>query len=378
MCLALLTVVFMCYGATVKRDASIKESHPVVRIDVSQPARLDGAADFKSVVYIPLETTDASLISKIEKLYLTGSSVLIFDSKQMILLLFDNRGRYLRQIGTKGEGPDDYLFFNDVVYEEETGLVYAHERYRNQIYTYDLTGKLVGKTPRGKYSFNSFCKTQAGFWVYSCFKGENNPEGYNLMLLDDDLQVCKAAYFPQKAFINAVFSSTFTSDENGVPYFYYPTSNILYRLEGTTATAALEIDFGSKTLPYASIAQMSTFEEYEKLVSGQTYFTSVNRVKVQDGLFYFTFMESGENVAVAAYSCLFDAKHASSKIYAHPFIDRCSYPVSSALLAFGPGRMVYALYPMMIDEKSLPLTFENGLFPVDAESNPVLAVFERK
>lgn len=313
-----------------------------------------------------------------EKVYLTGSSILIFDSKQMVLLLFDRRGRYLRQLGAKGEGPDDYLFFNDVMYEERTGLIYAHERYRNQIYIYDLAGKLIRKTPRGKYNFNSFCKTQEGFWVYSCFKGENNPEGYNLMLLDDDLQVCKAAFFPQTAFINSVFSSMFTYDEKGTAYFYYPTSNCIYRLEGMQASPALEIDFGRKTLPYQAVARMVTFEEYEELIAGQAYFIRIDQVKIRSNLFYFTFMESGINVAVKAYSCLFDAADSSVKIYANPYIDHCNYPVSSRLLAFGPNRMVYSMYPMMIDEKSLPLVLDNALFPIDAESNPVLVVFERK
>ena len=91
-----------------------------------------------SINYIPLETTDQSLIGNIGKIYITPSNILIFDSKQTAILLFDKEGKFIRKIGQKGRGPEEYLFFNEIVFDKKTEIIYAHERYLNKMFKYNL------------------------------------------------------------------------------------------------------------------------------------------------------------------------------------------------------------------------------------------------
>ena len=144
-----------------------------VKLDVSNSAELDFNKCFDSVRYVALETTKEALIGEITKIYVTNEHIIIFDQKSMEIFLFGIDGKFTRKIGKKGEGPDEYMFINDIQYDKENMLIFAHERFRNRIYTYDLSGNLVDKTQKSLISFNSFFKTEEGFWVYSCFSDEN-------------------------------------------------------------------------------------------------------------------------------------------------------------------------------------------------------------
>lgn len=56
--------------------------------------------------YVPLETDTACLIQTISNAFLTDSFVFVSDYDR--ILKFDNKGNYLKQIGTKGRGPGEY------------------------------------------------------------------------------------------------------------------------------------------------------------------------------------------------------------------------------------------------------------------------------
>ena len=103
-----------------------------------------------------METTKEALIGEITKIYVTNEHIIIFDQKSMEIFLFGIDGKFTRKIGKKGEGPDEYMFINDIQYDKENMLIFAHERFRNRIYTYDLSGNLVDKTQKSLISFNSF------------------------------------------------------------------------------------------------------------------------------------------------------------------------------------------------------------------------------
>ncbi|WP_321481235.1 6-bladed beta-propeller [uncultured Bacteroides sp.] len=101
-----------------------------VNIDASKVEPLEYNDYFKKATLIALETLPESLIGEVSKLYMTDSLIVIFDKKQMAIMLFDIKGNFIRQIGKKGSAPDEYTFFNDIQFERETSLIYAHERYK--------------------------------------------------------------------------------------------------------------------------------------------------------------------------------------------------------------------------------------------------------
>ena len=60
----------------------------------------------KSLEYVPLETDTSCLIQTISNASLTDSFIFVSDYDR--LLKFDNKGNFLKHIGTKGRGPGEY------------------------------------------------------------------------------------------------------------------------------------------------------------------------------------------------------------------------------------------------------------------------------
>lgn len=66
--------------------------------------------------YVPLETDTACLIQTITNAFFTDS--LIFVSDYDKLLKFDNKGNFIKQIGTKGRGPGEYPSLGNFLVDE--------------------------------------------------------------------------------------------------------------------------------------------------------------------------------------------------------------------------------------------------------------------
>jgi hypothetical protein len=295
----------------------------------------------------------------------------------MKLLLFKSDGHFIRQIGTKGSGPDEYMFFNDIQFNKTDSTIYAQERFRNCIYKYNLSGQLLGKTPTCDINFNSFLKTESGYWIYSCFK-KNNSECYSLMLLDNNLSTIKKCFFPQEAFVNSTFSSTFMESNDGRAFFIYPSSNIVYELVDDNVVPFVKVDFGDKTIPYDRILKMNNMEEYDKMVADKKYLGNISDFKINNDSFYFTFSETGLNVAVNRYNCFYNYVSKQTSIYNNPFIGSMDFPISTQLLHASDDVLVYSMALQVLTDDSFKLLSEKFGTDIPFDSNPVLAILELK
>lgn len=93
------------------------------------------------IEYVPLETRDSFLIGKNPRFFLTKDYILSVADKQ--LFLFDRKsGRFIRQIGRTGQGPEEYTRTDNmcpVNEENQTVSVFADKGKR--VYSFD--GKVV-------------------------------------------------------------------------------------------------------------------------------------------------------------------------------------------------------------------------------------------
>lgn len=90
----------------------------------------------ESVHFLPLETNDACLIKQIHNIKLNDSLIFINDDRCRILV-FDMKGNYLRQIGAKGNGPEEYLEIKDFFLNKDTIEILDFRK----IECYSISGK---------------------------------------------------------------------------------------------------------------------------------------------------------------------------------------------------------------------------------------------
>lgn len=359
------------YSCSQKENSTINTAKDTIVVNGRESTVFDPGKELVFTHSIQLETTSECLIKSIDKLFSTNEYIIIFDQGSNHIFQFDKTGRFIRQIGKKGQGPEEYLFFNDVIYDSRTNCIYAFERYRKQMYIYNMNGELLNAI-NSRYSFNSFIKTTHGYWIYSCFE-DNNPHNHLLMLVDDSLSVVKKKYFPQAAFNIVHFTPRFTVNKSTEEYlFYYDGSDILWQLTDK-ATARFRVDFGEATLPYNEMCKMTNIKNYDKLIHGKYYMGFIDNVLISDSLLLFNCYNSGKNKPVSSYMVTYNHQSKDCHIYSSVRMKKGYIPVNYTKIIdiTENNELVYITEP----QRLFTSEFEDlqKLLPnITEEDNPIL------
>ena len=144
----------------------------------------------KNIRYVPLETTDSSLvIDYVCKVKQSGDKIIVTYRMKSIMhcFLFDGiTGKFIREIGHPGEGPRDYSEPKAYIHPV-TGNIYFH-KIPNKLIKYNQEGDFLGEVvmPNGLPSGFYPLLTQDGMLVYE--EDANNPIYQKILYYLDETQ----------------------------------------------------------------------------------------------------------------------------------------------------------------------------------------------
>jgi hypothetical protein len=92
----------------------------------------------KELSFIPLETTPDCLIQEIEKILFSDSYIFVSEIKR--LLQFDKNGKFIRQIGSEGRGPEEYFSVGDFSIDEQRKEIYIISIASARLFIYGFDG----------------------------------------------------------------------------------------------------------------------------------------------------------------------------------------------------------------------------------------------
>jgi hypothetical protein len=99
---------------------------------------------FKKVNTIILEDHDYALIGNISAIQVHEEYIFVLDyhiAKK--LFIFDRTGKFVRQIGSTGQGPGEYLTINDFCLDCENREVYLLDSWGGKVLKYDWNGEYI-------------------------------------------------------------------------------------------------------------------------------------------------------------------------------------------------------------------------------------------
>jgi len=109
---------------------------------VEKRAYLNMSEVISRIEYVPLETSSLCLIGEVFHASISENYILVFSNSN--LFLFSREGRFIRSIGQRGGGPEDYRYdLYNVHVDEKTDMVYLMGS--NDVYAYHISGKFVKK-----------------------------------------------------------------------------------------------------------------------------------------------------------------------------------------------------------------------------------------
>ncbi|MCM1332656.1 MAG: 6-bladed beta-propeller [Bacteroides sp.] len=237
-------------------------SHPagsdeveVMRVpDLTQTETVVESGLFDRFEPIVLETNDSSLITVIEKAEIRNDTIFILDRKKPRLLLFDLEGKFLRNVGKIGDGPEEYtLCYN-----------FALNPIKNQVamvipfgflYLYNLQGEFIKKMrlPSKSNYHDAKWMNQDTLVLWSSVR-EDTPA---ITFLDVPSETSVHDTWHRQKELNGIRSPFFIVGEEillGTPFL-----NEIYRVEMDSITPIAVWDFGKYNV------DMSYFDELGKM-----------------------------------------------------------------------------------------------------------------
>lgn len=110
---------------------------------------------YKSVEIIPLETTSESLFAGVSQAIVDGDDIYVLAEMSALssdakVMQFKKDGSFVRQIGTIGDGPGEYLRINQIVLSNDT--LFAFDDWNRCIHAYEAsTGKYLISSAKNGY-----------------------------------------------------------------------------------------------------------------------------------------------------------------------------------------------------------------------------------
>nr|WP_302830227.1 6-bladed beta-propeller [uncultured Bacteroides sp.] len=94
---------------------------------------------FKRVGVIVLETTEQSLLGRIDKIDFINDYLYVLERRRG-LFLFNKNGKFIKMIGDKGVGPGEYISPSDITVDYENKKIYLLDSQTQMILKYDIEG----------------------------------------------------------------------------------------------------------------------------------------------------------------------------------------------------------------------------------------------
>jgi hypothetical protein len=181
--------------------------------DAADPGAAIGDV-ISSITILPMETSERSLISSEEQLFVHGGEYYFVDKRnRYIVSRFDAEGRFLNTIGSPGRADNEYNAISDAFPVDGNIGIYSYMN--NAVYSYSPDGKFIAKKPFGSKPGHIAPARGGGYWGYM---GYNNGEMPERVIKTDDTGAVVGKFMPSEAKILSMAESIaiFISDGEDV------------------------------------------------------------------------------------------------------------------------------------------------------------------
>ena len=203
-------------------------------------------SDFaEEVKMIPLEFTDDCILGEIEKIVMSDSCIFIMEGdNQKGIYVFDHTGKYLYRIGSRGQGPEEFVDLSDFSLNEEERLIYLYDLARTKVLVFSFEGDFI-KDIQMNYYADNFEYQNGLFYLYR----ENVVYGdplYSLVIKDDKGKTVNK-YYPVIEKLSYTHDCIFRKLDNEI-LFVEDMHDSIFTIRGDKLTPRYIVDYKDKSM----------------------------------------------------------------------------------------------------------------------------------
>lgn len=165
LCSIILCTIFLACSSKSNKSAKI-ESDNVISMNLDNEEPLLASTLFDTIMYVPLETSDSFLFSRISHLKVSDNNIYFISDKSFFL--FDTEtGKGKTKISKLDAGPEGYVSVFDSNIDVSSNEIELLDNNGKKIVVYDMNGNFKRSIPLPFMSF-MFTKTDKNtYWLYN-------------------------------------------------------------------------------------------------------------------------------------------------------------------------------------------------------------------
>jgi hypothetical protein len=259
--IVIVVIVVVVYGCKEQRYQDTNTLYTINLDSVEPEDSIRASNFFKKVNTIILEDNDYAIIGQISSIQVFENYIFVLDRlSAKKLFIFDKTGKYIRQIGSLGQGPGEYLSIHDFCIDAENKEIYLLDDYGRKIHKYNFeSGKHI-KSVRlsNDYSYTYIARSGDQFYVsITPFSREKSDS----LLMKIDFETEQYQEYLSADKYNAGWNETQYTAHN----FFVSKDNILKYIEIYTNTV-VAID-NENVFPYLTVHHKDWVKKGDLLTS---------------------------------------------------------------------------------------------------------------
>ena len=152
-----LSCIFLL-SACEEQDKSVNKNITEIQIDSEKSNRIDILQVVEDVHFTPLETGDNCLIGNVRGMKTDENSFYIMDYGDNAVKMFSKDGKFVSEIGHKGQGPGEHIQISDILINRDTISLFAWSGNKKWI-RYSDSNRFLYETDMA-FPFNNICQIE--------------------------------------------------------------------------------------------------------------------------------------------------------------------------------------------------------------------------
>jgi hypothetical protein len=181
-----LFIILIIYGCKEQKYQITNASYTIDLGSVETVDTIRLSTFFKKVNTIILEDNEYAIIGQVSAIQVFEDYIFVLDQQSAKkMFIFDKTGKYIRQIGSLGQGPGEYLSINDFCVDAKNKEIYLLDEYGRKIHKYNFeTGKHIKSIILlDGYNYSRIAKSGDNFYI-SILPFSNEKSDSLLMKID--------------------------------------------------------------------------------------------------------------------------------------------------------------------------------------------------
>lgn len=226
-----------------------------IEIRINQASDVDciSLREFADTVEtIILETTEESLIGRLEKIMMINDTFYVLDRmKHPGLYLFERNGKFIGRVGARGQGPEQYSEPTD--FDVSVDTIYILDQFRSRLHVFDKR-RDHAYTKNIPFIATGISVMNDSVMMFNNIDADNHHLGplidYSVYITDSDLNIDKYGFKREHGKYNSFWEPTNFYRNGDLTYYHPYLSPDVYTITPDgEAAKSFQVNFGQHALP---------------------------------------------------------------------------------------------------------------------------------